>query len=307
MRTLGIGPEDDGGHRPGPDDDDRWQESWSLLWYDPRTRAGSFHHLGLQRPRGIADVWSWVAVDNKVVGRFQSLDLPIPDSDLPHLDLPGLRINVKEPLRSQRVEADFQTASVDVVYEAFTQPITFSMDGPDADLGHDHYDSLGRITGSVTEAGSTVEVNGYAYHDHSWGPREYGRLLAHRWIWATFGDDLCLSVMSFTTTGGRRDFGWILDDGRFHQVTTVESGFTVADDGHSPTGCDARFWTETGRGYHLRGDVMVGSTWAEKGGFFATDGLSIFEMGGRLGSGNVEIRELGGPAPWHCDEYGFEM
>jgi hypothetical protein len=304
---LGIASQDDGGHRPGPDGDERWQESWSLLWYDPWTRSGSFHHIGLQRPRGIADVWSWVAAGDQVVGRFQHLDLPLPESDLPHLELPGLRINSKEPLRSQRVEADVDGASVDVMYTAFTPPISFSMDGHDADLGRDHYDSLGRISGTVTAGGGTFEVDGYAFHDHSWGPREYSKLLAHRWVWATFGEDLCLSVLSFTTPGGRQDFGWIFDHDRFHQVRRIEGGFTVADDGHSPVACDTRFWTDTGRGYHLRGEVRVGSTWAEKGGFFATDGLSTFEMGGRLGSGNIELRELDGPAPWHHDQYGFEV
>ena len=80
----------------------------------------------------------------------------------------------------------------DVVYEAFTDPFAFSLDAG-ADIGKDHYESMGRVTGTVTVAGAETgglhqppptqtEVAGWAYQDHSWGPRHWGMLLSHRWI-----------------------------------------------------------------------------------------------------------------------------
>ncbi|HYT39634.1 MAG TPA: hypothetical protein VEN99_09000, partial [Acidimicrobiia bacterium] len=206
-----IRPEDDGSHAAPPDADEYWQESWYLGWYDPARRAAGFHHLGLQRVRRRADVWSWIALDGAVVGKYQNLRLPLPADDLSDLTLGPLHVLTKTPLRSCAVTAAYDNGNrSDVVYESFTDPFAFSLGGDDigkdhyesmgritgtvtvagADIGKDHYESMGRVTGSVTVAGSETEVSGWAYQDHSWGPRHWGMLLTHRWLWATFGPDL---------------------------------------------------------------------------------------------------------------------
>jgi hypothetical protein len=294
-----ITPEDNGSHQPGPDADAHWQESWFLGWYDPSARAGGFHHLGLQRLAGRADVWSWVALDGAVVGKFQSLDLPLPDEDFPDLAIGGMRVVTKTPLRSLALTTEYPDVRTEVIYESFSDPFSFNLDVPGADVGKGHYESMGRVTGTVSAAGREATVAGFAYQDHSWGPRHYGAILTHRWLWATFSEDLYCSVFSFTTAAGRQDFGYVHDGGQFHTVTRVDTGARVADDGHSPTGCDARIWTRDGGGYRITGTVDVASV-TSHGDFFFTDGLSVFECGGRLGAGIFEVHELAGPAPWHC-------
>jgi len=145
-----IRPEDDGSHAAPPDADEYWQESWYLGWYDPARRAAGFHHLGLQRVRRRADVWSWIALDGAVVGKYQNLRLPLPADDLSDLTLGPLHVLTKTPLRSCAVSAAYDNGNrSDVVYEAFTDPFAFSLDAG-ADIGKDHYESMGRVTGSVT-------------------------------------------------------------------------------------------------------------------------------------------------------------
>ncbi|MGH9043213.1 MAG: DUF7064 domain-containing protein [Acidimicrobiia bacterium] len=296
MDTIRV--EDNGPHQAGPDAGPAWQESWFLGWYDPDARAGGFHHVGLARPAGRADVWSWLALDGEVVGKFQSLDLALPAEDLPDLVLGGLRVMTKTPLRSLELTAEYPEARATVLYEAFSDPFSFTLDVPGADLGKGHYESVGRVTGTVATGGREVAVSAFAYQDHSWGPRHYGAILTHRWIFAAFSDDLFCSVFTFTTAAGRQDFGYVYDDGRFHAVTRVDTGARVADDGHSPTGCDARIQTEGGRGYRIIGTVGVSSP-SSHHDFYITDGLTAYECGGRLGSGIFEVHELAGPAPWH--------
>src|SRR5207237_1010936 len=130
------------------------------------------------------------------------------------LTLGSLHLLTKTPLRSYAVSAAYDDGNrSDVLYEAFTDPFAFSLDAG-ADIGKDHYESMGRVTGTVTVAGAETgglhqppptqtEVAGWAYQDHSWGPRHWGMLLSHRWVWATFGPDLFCSAFSFTTPRGR--------------------------------------------------------------------------------------------------------
>lgn len=302
-----IRPEDDGRHEPPPDADERWQESWALVWHDPARRAGGLHHIGLQRVRGVADVWSWVAAEGSVVGKYQSLTLPLPDPahDLPDFQLGGLSVATKEPLRACAVEAVYDTARVDLMYEAFVEPFAFSLDAGASTVGKDHYESMGRVDGTVTAGGREVAVSGFAWQDHSWGPRRWTDILGHRWICANFGPDLFMSVLTVVTAAGRFPMGFVYDSGTFHGPARVEVGAQVSDDGHSPQGCDARIWTTTGHGYHLTGTVDVASPSSHEGGFWFTDGLATFELGGRLGAGILEVHELSGPAPWHLGPLGL--
>jgi hypothetical protein len=299
-----IRPEDDGSHDVPPDADEFWQESWFLGWYDPARKAAGFHHLGLQRVRQRADVWSWIAVDGAVVGKYQNLRLPLPADDLSDLTLGPLHVLTKTALRSSAVSAAYDNGNrSDVVYESFTDPFSFSLGG---DIGKDHYESMGRVTGTVTAGGVETEVAGWAYSDHSWGPRRWGMLLSHRWLWATFGPDLFVSAFLFNTATGRMDFGYVYDGGEFQGVTRVDTGARVADDGHSPTGCDARLWTADGRGYHITGTCEVTSVTTHDEGVFLTDGMSTFECGGRLGTGIFEVSELKAPTAAHRQLLGLD-
>ncbi|HEV3354866.1 MAG TPA: hypothetical protein VG076_18185 [Acidimicrobiales bacterium] len=298
MQTIDVA--DDARHRPPAGADGRWQESWFLSWYDPLHRAGGFHHIGLAPLRGTADLWHWVALDGAVAARFHDLRLPIPDDDLPDLQLGPVHVQTKVPLRSYSLRTEHEGFRSEALYESFTEPFEFAIDAPGADIGKGHFESLGQVRATIETSDGTVETGGLAYHDHSWGPREYGALKAHRWACVSFGDDLFASVFSFSTDEGRRDFGYVYDDGAFHGVRAAEFDARVANDGHTPRGCDLRVWTTDGRGYRfVCRDIDVASPGAHNDGFFVTDGFGVFECGGRLGTGLLEINERAAPSPEH--------
>jgi hypothetical protein len=306
MTTSPISVEDNGAHPAPPGADDSWQESWALVWHDPVRRAGGLHHIGLQRVRGIADVWSWVALDGAVVGKFQSLELPLPTEDLPDFVLGGLSVSTKDPLRSFAFSAAFGgDARADLAYEAFIEPFAFSLNADGSTIGKDHYESVGRVEGTLAAGDREVGVSAFAWQDHSWGPRRWTDILAHRWIMATFGPDLFFSVMTVVTAAGRFPMGFVYDGGTFHGIASVDVGATVADDGHSPASCDARIWTTSGGGYHLTATVGAASPSSHEGHFWFTDGLAQYECGGRLGAGILEVHELSAPAPWHLPLLGL--
>ena len=287
-----------GRHEAGPEES--WQESWGFSWHDPIRRAGGINHISIWRNRGVADVWSWTALNGKIVGKYQNLRLPLPEKDFPNWSLGGQTITTHSG-RSCRIEVDYDNASADLNYEGHTEPLTFSYDVEGSTWGGNHYESIGRVNGTVTAGGEQVAVSGFAWQDHSWGPRRWADTQSHRWIVAEFGPELFLSAIQVIPEQSPVGIpiGYVYDRGSLHKVAQVSFGARVADDGHSPLGCDARIWTDTGHGYHIIGDVHTSSPSSHDEGMWFTDGLAIFECGGRLGSGIFEIQELRGPAKWH--------
>ncbi|MET0984565.1 MAG: hypothetical protein ABW034_04070 [Steroidobacteraceae bacterium] len=296
-----IRPEELGRHEPPSGAHESWQESWGFIWHDPHRRAGGMNHISIQRLRGIADVWSWVAVNGKVVGKYQNLKLPLPEKDFPSWSLGGQTITTESGRRC-RVELSYESASADLHYESHTDPIAFSLDaGGGMSWGSSHYESIGRVNGTVTANDGAVRVSGFAWQDHSWGPRRWADVLSHRWLVGEFGPDLFVSAIRVIreSTPEGLGYGFVYDNGKLHRVEQVTYGSRMSDDGHTPVGCDVRIWTEGGHGYRVQADVHLASPSSHLEGFWFTDGLAALECGGRLGSGIFEVQELNRPAPWH--------
>lgn len=294
MKLAPMDPVHDGSHTPDTDDE-RWQESWVLYWYDPSTTTGGSHHFGLQPLRGRADVWDWITVDGRPAGHFNELTLPMPSGDISDLELGNMKIETLVPLQKYRFRSEYPSTgtSVDVVYEAFTPAIAIDLNGDDgASVAAHHYDSFGRATGTVTRDGQTTEISGWAFQDHSWGVRDWTTVGAHRWLQAQFSENFYCAAGTFATDAGVRSFGYVFDDGEFKEVTRVSFGGRVGDDGFSVEGCDAKIWTAAGDAYRITGDCVSSRLSDHHNGWFTSNGFAEFECGGRLGTGVLEIAEL---------------
>ena len=303
-----VTAEECGPHQPPEGADESWQESWGFSWHDPLRRAGGINHLSIARLRGVADVWSWVICDGKVVGKYQSLNLEPPEDDFPDWSLGGQTVTTHSG-RSCRLQTSYEAAEADLNYEAYTDPLAFSLDRDGSSWGKAHYESCGRVDGTVTANGEPTKVSGFAWQDHSWGPRRWSDVLSYRWIMAIFGPDLFMSTLQPISEAGPADhpMGFVYDRGELLQLEQTTFGARVADDGHSPAGCDAHIWTTEGRGYHVTGETHSASESSHLEGFFFTDGLTVFDCGGRLGAGIFELSELKGPAPWHRSALGLDL
>lgn len=299
-----------GAHQAPDGADESWQESWGFVWHDPLRGAGGIYHISIQRLRGIADVYNWVAYDGEVVGKYQNLNLPLPEKDFPNWEAGGMVVTTQNGRRF-RLQSGFAEADVtlDVSYESFTDPITFSLDLGGSEWAPDHYESVGRVQGVVTIDGERLPVSAFAWQDHSWGPRRMADLLTHRWIQAAFGPELWCSVLQITTEAGPQGIpmGFIYDHGAIHSPVAVTFRSEIGDDGSSPVSCDAHVWTDAGHGYHILGTVRGSSPSSQQEGFWCVDGLATFECGGRLGAGIFETQELRGPAPWHRKVLGLDL
>lgn len=302
-----VSSEQLGPHQPEEGADESWQESWGFAWHDPHAKAGGINHISIQRLRGIAEVWSWVALHGRVVGKYQHLNLKPPEADFPDWSLGGQTVTTKSG-RECHLRDVFDTAEFDLDYEAWTDPIVMSLDVEGSTWGSTHYESIGRAQGVVRTGGDSIPVDAMAWQDHSWGPRTWHDALSHRWMMANFGPELFLSVTVVITEAGPQGvpFGFVYDHGELYTVDRCSLGARIADDGHSPLGCDSRLWTREGTGLHVTGDVHTSSPSSHLEGFWFTDGLAQFECGGRLGAGIFEAQELNRPGPWHRGPLGID-
>jgi hypothetical protein len=161
------------------------------------------------------------------------------------------------------------------------------------------------VHGSIQADGAERSVEAYAFQDHSWGSRIWASLLSHRWSYAVFGEDLFLSIAKFIGEGGTYSRGYVFDGGRFFALGDLAFNTVIADDGHSPLGCELHIATLGGPTYRVVGEVAVSSVSTHDGGYFVTDGFANFTCGERTGTGILQVNELKHPLPHHRKELGI--
>ncbi len=291
--------EDTRRHQPRPDAKPNWQESFYLGWVDVEQRAAGAHHISLAPGRD-THVWSWVMMEGRVIGRSQQHGLPLPAGDFDDLTLGSLRVASSPTLRDLELKAEFDAASVDLTFRALCDPVEIDLNQDDTILSDFHYEAMGMATGAVSvgapPTARRIPIHAGAWHDHSWGAREFSTNPAHRWLFAVFGEDLAVSVFSFVTGVRRAQFGWVCDAGRVYRVRRADFRAVVNDDGMTPEGCDASIFTEGNRGYRITGRCLASAIMGGKG-WFGVDGLTQFECGGRIGRGFLEVGELKSMTP----------
>lgn len=303
--TTALTASDRKRHAPAPDAAKGWQESYFLGWVDLETLSAGSHHISLSPETGTAHVWSWLVADGQRVARKAAHALPLPEGDFEDLSLGTLRFRAGDDPRRLTLDARFASATLSLDFHAICDPVLVNFNVGDTKLADRHYEAMGFANGTLTLRGETRTLNAAAWHDHSWGARDFGTNPSSRWLFAVFGDDLAFSVFSFVTSFGAEQFGWVYDGGRVFPVLRAAFHATMANDGATPEALSAEVWTEGGRGYGLSGIVRAsGLTGGE--GWFGVDGLTQFTCGGRLGQGFFEPAELKGPTPAMRRELGLE-
>lgn len=304
--THDVPVDDDEGHAPSADSDDSWQESYCICWFDSVRRVGGWHHLGLQRRRGQADYWTALVLEGRVIGEEQRLTAPLPSDPMSDLHLGPMHIRTKDPLRSYSLNMEYASSGCDITYDAYTAPVGYVADMAGADIGHGHYESFGRVEGTVRSGDRIIEASGHGFQDHSWGPRNNGALLSFRNYMACFGPDLFTNVFLASTPVGPQIYGYVFD-GEWQAVSSVDGSVGVADDGYTPLTIDSRLWSAaSGRGWHLTGASDGVSFNTHTDDFFIANAYCTYELGGRVGAGVTCVRNFGNVPPWHRERLGLD-
>lgn len=291
-------------HKPPIGAPSNWQESFFLGWADVASLSAGSHHISLSPATGSAHVWSWVVINGERVAREAAHALPLPDCDLTDIQLGGLHFKAGENAKQLSLAAQFDGGLLKLDFKALCDPVILDFNVGDTKLADRHYETMGFAKGQFATEHSTTPIHAAAWHDHSWGARDFGTNPSSRWLFAVFGDDLAFSIFSFVTSFGAEQFGWVFENGRVHRISRANFRSVIANDGATPVAVKVDCWTNDGRGYRLSGEVKAtGLTGGE--GWFGVDGLTEFHCGGRLGQGFFEPAELKGPTPQMRKELGL--
>lgn len=297
---LSVGVEHDRSHEPGVTDTDLWQESSALHWYDPRTRIGGYQHLSLLRQRKIADVNSFISVGNEIVDRYQNLDLGLPSADFSDIALGPLTLRSLTPLTRHSVVIQGGRVRAEVELNAVLGP--HWMNYHDA---KNHWESFGRMSGTVHVREQPVTVAGWFFLNRSWGDRDYSRMLSYRIVTAIFDRNLIFRLFQSTRPDGYVEHGYVIDGEHSYEVESVESEFGIASDGVNTLGAKLTVWTKQGPAYRLSGQAVASDVLTQRGGFMYSIAHSVFDCGGRVGTGFLSAAELKQPTTTLKDQLGL--
>jgi hypothetical protein len=295
---------DDANHAPGPEA--HWQESTLIALVDPLRGLAGFHRIGVHPNRQEASLYSWTQVDGKILSRAKRTGLPLPPGNLTGSALEGVGFETPDPLRTCRVRVDRDGVQTDVMFESFTGPVQMNMDVAGARIGAGHYDSLGSVKGHITAGGVRRAFDGVGFLDHSWGPRDGGSILAHRWFMAVLDRDNHINAFPTIGPKGRMMLGYVVLDGVLSMVADVQSELHLSDDHLGLNGVRARFTDKLGREVEILGRAAGEYNLQPYGqGYFCAHRPMIYECRQRVWQGMVEWSAMRFIPPWHRDALGL--
>ena len=194
LPALAPEPEDEGRHRPGPED--LWNESWYFDGVSDDGELGIYVRLGRLPNRGSCLYTACICGPGRPSIMLLDAAAPLPgaEDELQSIDTATLRAEQEclEPLQRFRVSAAGTAAAhrdpaaplrgepgepVDIELE-----LVWETDGvPYAWRQSTRYEIPCRVSGTVRIAGEEIAFAGPGQRDHSWGARDWW---AVDWMWS---------------------------------------------------------------------------------------------------------------------------
>ncbi|MFC2950581.1 hypothetical protein ACFOOP_01480 [Marinicaulis aureus] len=219
---------DEGQHPIGPEPN--WQESVVLVWWDDNEGVGGFLRFGHEPKANYGEGVScaWASVQTRAGDRYsQYLLKPFEETD--RADPKAFRIGkeycaafdgehsvwtINEPECEARLETDIFTPRFDLFGRG--QAVT-------NDYAPGHLEAAGNIWGELRLGDRRCEVKGFCYRDHSWGNREWGSFLSHRWVAGTCGPELTFNVTTWHAKDGSLGaYGLVIRNGVVKRAKNVD-------------------------------------------------------------------------------------
>ena len=301
----GLSALDDGNHEPGPEP--HWQESSLVAFADPARKVAGFHRIGIHPNRASASIYSWTMIDGRIVSCAKRTGLALPDGPVTATRLHGIRYDTPDPLRTCRIRVDRDGTATDVLFESYTGPVAMNMDGKGASIGKGHYDSLGRVTGTITAGGTVHSFDGVGFLDHSWGARDGASILAHRWIMAARDAENHINTFPAWGAAGRFMLGYMMLDGELANVADITSEFALGDDHLAIAAVTATITDTLGRVVSLQGRSVDDYALQPYGeGYFCTHTPMTWTVRGETWAGMAEFATMRSVPPWWLEKMGID-
>ena len=241
-----IVPEDD--HFHPRSDDPYWNESaWFAFNIPERSLSGFvyfFHRPNMRYTTGGAAVWdpSGEEIYDCLYYDMGNVFPMPPGCDMYDFSLPnGLTVECIEPLRKFTLRYggndSYYTAAgcqMDLTWESFLPPHRTGQPEGQQEWApaKQHYEQPGRMKGTVTVGGETLQVDCWSMRDHSWGVRKLVKNPRGFFPWGIASEKSGFQVYAMSDLPIESDpvsgvplriaAGWYLKDGMYGTLTSGE-------------------------------------------------------------------------------------
>jgi hypothetical protein len=289
-----LGPESE--VRQAPEQDEMWQDSVVLCWWDLESSVGGYHRIGhqpLHRDGPRAHLSSAFFTADRVLKRNESV--PLRDED--RLPSGGFGWGggactfelTDHPVWTFRHD----DASGELHLSDFHSPVDiYPKSGQLAErITSGHLEAGAGVAGQLTIGGERHQVDGLAFRDHGWGTRHWNEVLAHRWVAATFGSEATVLAISVLSSDGHiADFGCVIRGDDRIPVSDVDIVTYLERDGLTHRGGHVRMVLPDGEIVEMDAEVLQ-----KAAVFWMADQFAINETmcritwGDRVGICNFEV------------------
>jgi hypothetical protein len=209
--------------------DPHHQESVVLIYFDEVAGIGGFHRIGHQPnwQGGQGKMISWAGVGTVDGQRFaRNLQEPFRQED--RLDkgfgcTSAYRLDVSNGIHWEIDDGPYRASLFAEDYTPRMNPFPHSGEAVTDNFAPRHWESGGRVRGTVDLGDRQFQIDGLCYRDHSWGRRDWASLASHRWVAGTFGPELTFCAASWQSSDGAlASFGCVVRNGQFEQVAHTD-------------------------------------------------------------------------------------
>jgi hypothetical protein len=216
-------------------DDQHWQESVAVWFFDADTGAGGFFRVGIHPNQhyGRYNVFAFVEGRQRfrrVRGRADATPIsPVPGDAL---TVAGCSTGI-DTFAWDEPECSAELTMVEYFYAEHS----FSGHGDDALDGliyGGHVESSGRLAGTLRVGVDACEISALVHRDRSWGPRDMAAVMTNRMITGTMGPELSFALNSIGLVGNHTaNVGYVVRNGVAEDVHDYVILPTIHLDGYS--------------------------------------------------------------------------
>jgi hypothetical protein len=283
-----LAPKDEWRHPRG--DETTWQESVVMHWYDADAGVGGYHRIGHEpnHDGGRAVAWSMV-FDRDGYRYKRDVEMPLTEQDQADkgFGVGQLLRFICDPHPTW--QGNDETLSFTLECRDFLPPIDTTSDFS-KDLAQGHAEAVGRVTGSLRRNGREIAISGFAWRDHSWGPRDWsGYILNHRWITGTCGPKMSFFALTVQDArGGFHPSGFIVREDQVQLTRDFDVQIYMESDGLTHRGGELEYFWGDGTTTKIRFRALDGALF-RRGTFAVVDILCEAHWNGETGYCDAEI------------------
>ena len=270
--------------------DPHWQESVVLIYFDEKAGIGGFHRIGHEPHwgEGKGKMISWAGVGTRDGHRFaRNLQEPFRQED--RLDkgfgcTSAYRLDVSNGIHWEIDDGPYRASLVAEDYSPSVNPFPHSGESVTDQFAPRHWETGGRVRGTVHLGDQKYEIDGLCYRDHSWGKRDWASLASHRWVAGTVGPELTFCAASWQSSdGGLASFGYVVRNGKFELAAHTDIVAYMEIDATTNRGGEVTLKLHDGEIIKFRADPVVPGFLSENNNVHCVDQLCTIIYQGKRG------------------------